>query len=143
MEKPVIVEEIFDKDIQLVWKAITELNQMTQWFFENIPAFEPLVGFRTEFNVKSTERDFYHLWEITEVVYDEKITYSWKYKELSGESFATFALSSQGDQTKLKVTCIGFDSFPKDIPEFKYESCLAGWNYFIKDRLKKYLDAKK
>ena len=140
MSSIVEVEEVFNVKPAVVWKAITELNQMKQWFFENIPAFEPLVGFQTEFNVKATERDFYHLWEITEVVLGEKITYSWKYNELIGESFATFKVSEQGDRTKLKVTCIGLDSFPKDIPEFKYESCLAGWNYFIKDRLKKYLN---
>ena len=140
MEKPVIVQEVFDTDMQTVWKAITELNQLKEWFFENIPAFEPKIGFKTAFNVRSTERDFYHQWEITEVTYLEKITYSWKYKGLSGESFSTFTLSNLGDRTKLKVTCSGLDSFPKDIPEFSYESCLAGWNYFINDRLKNYLN---
>jgi len=32
------------------------------------------------------------------------------------------------------------ESFPLDIPEFKRESCVEGWTYFIKKRLKEYLD---
>jgi hypothetical protein len=33
-------------------------------------------------------------------------------------------------------------SFPGHIPEFKRESCLAGWQYFIRERLKKFLEKK-
>lgn len=44
MSNPIIVEEKFNKDIRSVWKVITELDQMKQWFFDNIPAFEPRVG---------------------------------------------------------------------------------------------------
>ena len=36
MAKPVIVEQSFDQPIEKVWAAITELDQMIQWFFENI-----------------------------------------------------------------------------------------------------------
>jgi len=31
------------------------------------------------------------------------------------------------------------EDYPDDIPEFKRESGLGGWNYFIKDRLYNYL----
>jgi len=143
METVVEVEEIFNVAPIVVWTAITEIDQMKQWYFENIPAFVPTIGFKTEFNVRSTDRDFYHLWEIKEVIKLKKISYSWKYRELTGESIVSFTLLDLGDQTKLNVTCVGLESFPDDIPEFTYESCLAGWNYFIKMRLKKYLDGKK
>jgi len=143
MKTVVEVEEIFDVKPTIVWNAITELEQMKQWFFDNIPAFEPIIGFQTEFNVQSKERDFYHIWDVTEVIFGEKITYRWRYEGLTGESFATFTITDLRNQSKLKVTCVGLDSFPKDIPEFKYESCHGGWNYFIKDSLKKFLRKKK
>ena len=35
-----------------VWKAITELDQMKQWYMPALVAFEPKVGFETEFSVE-------------------------------------------------------------------------------------------
>ena len=43
--------------------------------FNNIEDFKPKVGFKTRFNVKSEERNFLHLWEITEVDPFKKIVY--------------------------------------------------------------------
>ncbi len=40
---------------------------MRKWYFENIPAFKPEVGFETQFNVQSEERNFLHKWKVTEV----------------------------------------------------------------------------
>lgn len=54
MEKndaPVIVEQSFNTPIEVLWNAITEIDQMRQWLFENIPAFKPEVGFETQFNI--------------------------------------------------------------------------------------------
>lgn len=140
-QPPIIVEEKFQLDIGKVWKAITELNQMTQWFFENIPDFKPEVGFETQFNVKTPERDFLHVWKITEVEPLKKITYSWKYKGYSGEGTVIFELMEEERAgTKLRLTCIGIETFPQEIPEFTRESCEGGWNYFINERLKTYLE---
>ena len=49
----IVVEQSFDESIQSVWDSITKLDRMHQWFFENIPEFEPVVGFHTEFEVFS------------------------------------------------------------------------------------------
>ena len=46
-DKPVIVEQIFNTTIANVWDAITELDQMKQWYFNNIESFKPEVGFET------------------------------------------------------------------------------------------------
>ena len=142
MNEPIVVEETFNANIQFVWESITELDNMKRWFFDNIPAFQAKVGFKTAFNVKSGERDFMHQWTIIEVVPKKKIVYDWRYLEYSGEAVLTFEMCEKEDKTKLIVTCKGIESFPQEIPEFKRESCLAGWNYFIKDRLKNYINAK-
>lgn len=44
-DEPIIVEQTFNTTIDSVWKAITEIKQMRQWYFENIPTFKPEVGF--------------------------------------------------------------------------------------------------
>ena len=51
MEKgdpPIIVEHSFDASAETVWRAITDVDQMRQWYFENIPDFRAEVGFRDE-----------------------------------------------------------------------------------------------
>jgi uncharacterized protein YndB with AHSA1/START domain len=139
-EEPIIVEQKFKASIDTVWKSITEIDLMRQWYFENIPSFKPEVGFETQFNVKSQNRDFLHMWKVTEVVPIKKITYNWKYDGYPGDSFVTFELSRQNDFTMLKLTVDVQESFPEDIPEFTRESCIAGWEFFIKERLKEYLE---
>jgi len=135
-----MIEQPFHFSIKIVWSAITELNQMKQWFFENIPSFKPEVGFDTGFIVENEGRVFPHLWKITEVAAPKKITYSWSYEGYPGKAFVTFELDEINNGTKLTLTNSVTESFPEDIPEFTLESCRAGWIYFIQQRLKAYLE---
>jgi len=112
---------------------------MKQWFFENIESFKPEVGFETQFNVQSQDRNFLHLWKLTEVVSMKRITYNWKYEGYPGDSIVMFELLEQNDQTKLRLTHKVMESFPEDIPEFSRESGIEGWSYFIKKSLKEFL----
>lgn len=139
-EAPIVVEHSYAATADDVWKAITDVDQMRQWYFENIPAFRPEVGFETQFNVQSGERNFLHLWKIVEVVPGKKITYDWKYEGLAGDSLMVFELFARGDSTRLKLTHRVLESFPGDIPEFARESGVAGWKYFIQQRLKEFLE---
>ena len=141
--KPIVVEQTFNSSVFEVWNAITKLDEMRQWFFSNIPSFEPNVGFETEFNVKSENRSFYHLWKLIEVIPFKKIKYQWSYKNIKGEGFVTFELFVINNQTMLRVTNNGLESFPQDIPEFSRKNCEARWEYFIQQNLKTYLDGKK
>lgn len=112
---------------------------MRHWFFDNIPDFEAVEGFYTEFNVSSGQRNFLHQWKIIEVIPLKKIVYDWSYHEYAGRGIVTFELNDTNQQTRITVTSVGMDSFDADIPEFKRESCIAGWNYFIKQNLLAYL----
>ena len=56
-EDPIIVIQVYNASIQTVWKAITEVEQMRQWYFDNLDAFEAKVGFYTEFNIKVEDRN--------------------------------------------------------------------------------------
>jgi len=132
-DPPIIVEEIYNRSIQDVWSAITELDQMHQWFFDNIPAFEPEVGFEVSFDVVAPSNVFPHVWKIVEAVPNEKITYDWSSGDaFEGSGLVTFALSEEGEQTKITLTNTTTQDYPSDIPEFTAESCEGGWNYFIK-----------
>lgn len=137
-DPPIIVEQIFDRSIEEVWNAITQVDLMCQWFFNNIPSFKPEIGFETQFLVKTEEREFLHLWEIIEVIPLKKIIYDWRYANYEGVGLVAFELFDLGNQTLLKLTNIVVESFEADIPEFKRESGITGWNYFIKQRLPKF-----
>ncbi len=59
-EPPVVVEQSFNKSADIVWNAITKVDEMVQWFFENIPDFKAEVGFEAKFEVNTGERNFPH-----------------------------------------------------------------------------------
>ena len=59
---PIVVEQTYDAPVSVVWKAITDKDEMCQWFFEAISDFEPRVGCETQFNVRCEDRDFVDLW---------------------------------------------------------------------------------
>ena len=138
-DAPIVVSQEFENGRDVVWLAITEVDQMRQWFFENIPAFEARVGFKTQFNVHNEGRDFMHLWEIVEVRPGTRIVYDWRYANLPGEGSVVFELSEQDDRILLTLTNTILENFPQDMAEFTDEACRGGWSYFINDRLKTYL----
>lgn len=139
---PVIVEEHINASVESVWNAITDLETMKLWYFENIDQFKPEVGAKSKFEVNTGERVFTHLWEITEVHPLKLIAYNWRYAEYPGDSVVTFQLWDEDGVgvTKLRLTAKFIDDFPAEIPEFKRESCEAGWRYFIQQRLKNFLE---
>ena len=139
INEPIIVEQTFNTSINKVWNAITKVGQMKQWFFENIESFKPEVGFETQFKVQSQDRNFLHLWKLTEVVPMKKIIYNLKYGGYPGDSFVMFELFEQDNQTKLRLTHKVMESFPEDIPEFSRERGIEGWNYLIRKSLKEFL----
>ena len=139
-EAPVIVEEILNSTLEKVWNALTVKDEMVQWFFDNIPSFKAEVGFKTQFNVQAPSRNFMHLWEIREVIPLERLVINWKYEDCAGDSFVIWELENLGTQTKVTLTTKVIEDFSDDYPEFKRESCVAGWNYFIKENLKSYLE---
>ncbi|MBT8253094.1 MAG: SRPBCC domain-containing protein [Flavobacteriaceae bacterium] len=138
----VVVEHHFDLPEEVIWKAITEHEQMIQWFFNNIPDFKAEEGFYTEFNVRSEEREFLHQWKILEVIPGKRIVYDWQYKQYPGIGRVEFELINVRNGTNLRVSTYGLHTFPQNIPEFSRDSCRTGWNYFIKDRLRIYLESK-
>ena len=137
---PIVVEQTFSARIAVVWKAITDKDHMRQWFFETIADFEPEVGFRTQFTVRSADRDYPHQWQVTDVVSERRITYDWRYGGIPGNSSVTWELSETPGGTKLKLTHTILESFPQDDPVFSRESGQAGWDYFLHESLKAFLE---
>jgi len=141
-DEPIIIEQTFNASIETVWNSITEIDQMRQWYFKNIPSFKAEVGFETQFNVQSGDRNFLHKWKVTEVIPLRLIRYNWKFEGYQGDSNVVFELFKENNLTKLQLTAQVLEDFPEDIPEFKRESSIEGWTYFIKKSLKEFLEKK-
>ena len=138
-DPPIIVEQTFKATKEQLWSALTELDQLHKWFFADIPVFQPKEGFKTSFAVSNEGRTFTHLWTLTEVIPNQKITYNWKYEEWPGDSFVTFEILEKNGQNIVRLSTKVIEDFPQDIPEFKRESGIGGWNYFIKESLVKHM----
>ncbi|MBD1397633.1 SRPBCC domain-containing protein [Pontibacter sp. JH31] len=139
-ENPIVVQQTYDASSEDVWKAITNPDEMQQWYFKEISSFEPKVGFETQFNVQVQDRIFPHSWKVTEVIPAKKVAYEWRYKGYSGTALVSFKVAEKANKSELALRFEVIEDFEEDIPEFKRESAVQGWGYFIQEALKNHLD---
>jgi uncharacterized protein YndB with AHSA1/START domain len=138
--KNVVIERIFHANIELVWRALTEKELMKQWYID-CQEFKPVVGFTFEFWAgEEGGKQWKHLCEVTEVIPEKKLTYSWKYEGYSGMSYVTFELFEAHRDTKLILTHTGLDTFPADVPELAIHNFEKGWTQLIHTSLKDFLE---
>jgi len=140
-QEPFVIERTYNAPIEKVWKAITDKDQMKQWYFD-IAEFKPEPGFEFQFEAKNEGVTYLHLCKITEVITGKKLSYSWRYNGYEGNSVVTFELFEEGDKTRLKLTHEGLETFPQDKPDFARESFAAGWTEIIGASLKKFVENK-
>ena len=135
--EPLILEHEFDAPIELVWRAFTEKELMKKWFFD-VSDFQPIVGFKFQFEGGEEDKRYVHLCEVIELVPLKKLKYSWKYEGYDGLSFVTYELSSVGDKTKVKLIHEGIETFTN--LDFVIGKFLEGWTYLLQVSLQEFLD---
>ncbi len=138
--KPFIIERIYNAPVEKVWQALTDKEQMKQWYFD-LAEFKPQVGFEFQFYGQGHKGEQYlHLCRITEAVKNKKLAYTWKYEGYPGESLVTFELADIGGKTRLTLTHSGLHTFPSDNPDFAKESFMGGWTELLGNSLKKFVE---
>ena len=137
----VVVERTLNAPIARVWKALTDAHQMRQWYFD-LKEFKPQVGFEFEFVVEHEGNRYHHLCQVTDVVPQKKIAYSWRYKGEPGDSLVTFELFGEGNKTRVKVTHTGIETFPKT-PAYARKNFENGWTAIIGTELKQFVEKSK
>jgi len=140
LAEAVVIERTFNAPVGRVWKALTDVDQIRQWYFD-LKQFKPEVGFEFEFVVDHEGNKYHHLCRITEVVLEKKLAYTWRYKGEPGNSLVTFELFADGDKTRLKLTHEGLETFPKT-PSFARKSFMEGWTQIIGSSLKEFVETK-
>ena len=139
--EPLIVERTYNAPADRVWNALTDINQIRQWYFK-LADFKAEPGFEFQFEGGREGRVYLHKCRITEVVPGKKLQYSWRYEGYEGNSFVTFELFPEGNQTRLKLTHAGLETFPASNPDLARENFAAGWNDIIGKNLKEFLEKK-
>lgn len=136
----VVIEETFNAQISKVWNALTDKEEMKQWYFD-LKEFKPEVGFKFDFIGGAEDGEQYvHLCEVTSVKPNQKLSYTWKYKGYSGNSEVIFELTDEVDQTTVKLTHKGLDTFPKDNPDLGIHNFVEDCNHLIHKSLKNHLE---
>lgn len=138
----VVIERTFNIPVNKVWEAISNRDQMKEWYFD-LEEFKLEVGFQFTFKGHGHKGELYiHICTITEIVPLKKLQYSWEYEGLSGCSLVTFELFDKGDTTMLRLTHSGLDTFPQNNPDFSRNSFNNGWNIIIGKMLTEFLTRK-
>ncbi len=139
LAEAVVIERTFNASVARVWKALTDVEQMRQWYFD-LKEFKPDVGFEFEFSFEHEGVKYDHRCQITEVIPQKKLAYTWRYEGHEGNSLVTFELFAEGDKTRLKLTHEGLEAFPK-LPSFARDNFMTGWTEIIGSSLKKFVES--
>ncbi len=136
----IVLERLFDVPTKRVWKALTDSSELKNWYFD-LRGFKAEVGYQFKFTGGHDKGiQYLHLCEITEVIPNEKLTYSWRYDGHSGVSFVTFELFEQENKTLLRLTHTGIETFPRENTDFALHNFEEGWNEIINNSLKNHLE---
>jgi uncharacterized protein YndB with AHSA1/START domain len=141
-QEPLVIERTLPVPSNRVWRAITDVDQMKQWYFD-VPAFRPEVG--TAFTFVGTDpegNNWVHLCKVTEVVPQQKLSHTWKYEGHEGNSMVTWELFPEGAGTRVKLTHAGLETFPP-LKSFARENFAGGWTEIIGTMLPRFLEKQK
>jgi uncharacterized protein YndB with AHSA1/START domain len=140
-DSPLVLERVFNAPVEKVWRAITDINQMRQWYFPQLENFKAEENFETQFNIHHEGKDYLHVWKVKEVIPMEKISVEWKYGGYPGSSLVSFELFPGGDKTKFILTHEGIETFlPQIYPELSKNNFSEGWTAFMDKELKAFLE---
>ena len=138
VSEALVLERTFNAPVGRVWKALTDVEEMRQWYFD-LKEFKPKPGFEFAFTVEHEGMRYCHLCRVTEVIPQKKIAYTWRYDGHEGDSLVTFELFAEGNTTRLKLTHEGLETFPKT-PAFARKNFQAGWTEIIGSSLKQFVE---
>ena len=140
MKDTVIVEKVLHASVEQVWKAISDKDEMKQWYFD-LEDFKAEKGFTFRFKGGPEEGpEYVHICEVTEVIHNKKLTYSWRYEGFPGISHVTWELEAKGDNTLLTLTHTGLDTIAPAGPDFALSNFKEGWNDFVNKALPIYVE---
>lgn len=141
MKKSVVtVEKVYPVPVTKVWQAITDKEQMEEWYF-SIEDFVLQKDAVFNFSVSEGENLYRHRCVILEIVPNKKFQHTWTHPDQSkGKSIVTWVLEPVEKGTKLTLIHEGVESFSDGGSNFKIENYEAGWTEIVGTSLKQFLE---
>jgi uncharacterized protein YndB with AHSA1/START domain len=126
----------------VVFKAITDPNELTNWFPDQA-ILEPKVGGKMKFSFykKNPERqnmDFFPEGTILEFIPNKKISYTWEHPNIADfpRTVVTWELEKAGnDKTTLKLSHTGFRKGEQGKKKM-FKEHDEGWSHFLNELVK-------
>ena len=138
--EPLVIERTYPAPVAQVWHAITDRDAMKRWYFD-LPEFKPEVGFQFAFVVEHEGTKYDHRCQVTEVIPQRKLAYTWRYEGHPGDSLVTWELFPEGNGTRLKLTHEGLETFPA-LPAYARKNFEEGWTDLLGRMLPDFLAGK-
>lgn len=137
---------VIDSSPSVVFRAITETNELTKWFPDHV-IFEPKVGGKVRFSFykekNKMDRDYIVEGSIIEFIPNKKISYTWQYKDIPEfpETIVSWKLEEiEQNKTRVELVHSGFTG--KEQENLSSKGHDEGWTHFMNE-LSKILSAKK
>jgi uncharacterized protein YndB with AHSA1/START domain len=140
-DEPLVLERTFDAPVALVWKALTDVDDIKHWSFD-IREFEPRVGFEFRFYGGDGTTRYLHRCRVTDAVPEKRLAYTWRYEGYAGDSLVTFELFAEGRKTRLRLTHAGLETFPT-IAAFARKNFMQGWTEIVGTSLKNFVETQR
>ena len=76
---PIVLERTYNATADKVWKAITDAEQMKQWYFD-LPGFKAEVGYKFQFWGGDDAKQYLHLCDLPEIVEGRNLSHRRRYE---------------------------------------------------------------
>jgi uncharacterized protein YndB with AHSA1/START domain len=120
-----------------VWQAVTEPEQLAQWFAPGSPWEIPQLEVNTTVKFHNTETEIL-LATIETADPPQQFTLRWEPEEDGTVLTTSFALAEENDGTRVTIRETGFESLAADIRRSRVEQTTAGYGMSL-ENLKTYL----
>jgi uncharacterized protein YndB with AHSA1/START domain len=134
----ITIEEKYDVNAEVIWNALTNLEQIKKWHFD-FKNYNLEVGNIFTFYEPNGNK-FLHECEILEIIPNKVFKHSWSYPQLSkGNSIVTWTIIEQENGTRLILTHEHLNSFEDGGKDFAVENFQAGWTEILGKSLKEFV----
>ncbi|MGB5820495.1 MAG: SRPBCC domain-containing protein [Saonia sp.] len=134
MNDSIIKEHVFNHPIDRVWNAISQAEEISNWFIK--ADFKAETGYAYTFNSKGE-----NCTQITGVVQKADpytLVYTWIVENTDAETTVKWVLEKVGQGTKLYLEHSGISNYPGDTAVSMFNSFNGGWDNCINE-LSEYL----
>lgn len=134
------IEEIYAAPISTLWRAITDKEEMKQWYFD-IKDFVLQKDTVFNFYESGGKNLYHHRCVILEIVPNKKLQYTWTHPSHSkGSSILTWILDTTDNGTKVTLIHEGVENLMDGGDAFKKENYLIGWTEILGTSLKNFVE---